>query len=592
MEPGTPLLSTADDVSYSGRRSAPPSALAPPNVLLPSYPSSMLNNYYIPSTSFIHHEQNNVHTSAAPSPIFFDPNILPPSASQSHIPTLQRTPSSSLRSVPSPGSLRPENIALPCSPAPLSPLIFQPHTHPQNFNNTVQPRRHSIFSPQIINSPLPRVPHLPRNLEHHTPTPNIAHQPVHPILPLNLANSPAVPYFFPSPSSVYSHHSSSSLPTLLKISLPSTKDIPLLTGKHDWGLWHLAVNSLILCSNLLSHISEALLPGAAYDPDLWPTYPPVIQPESGPAERIEFSNWWSKDGVVTHILTSRLLPTVLSSLPVANLRLAQRRSARDIYQTLRSNYGAGDYSAVMVIEAKLRQLRCLPTRGGVRVPDYVATWRTGFNQMEAAGHLPSERQILAMFVDGLPTNAVPYVTLSDNVLNSLNDTAELLNIHHLFDHVICIENNLLRTRLLNQSQCQPSIASLPSSSLNPSKAAATTSTSPANAAIICGNCGRPHPMDKCFQPGGAMEGKRAEVLSNRPPQPQAHLAEINEEVEPDKERRWSQTRRTSLTNRMYLQMSLPQCQSASPIIFHFPRMLCLPLLRLIRIYHWHWLRCE
>ena len=83
-----------------------------------------------------------------------------------------------------------------------------------------------------------------------------------------------------------------------------------------------------------SHIADELLPGAAYDSDLWPTYSPVLQQDSNPDERVEFSNWWTRDGVVTHILTSHLSPAMLSSLPVANLRLAQCRSARDVYRAL------------------------------------------------------------------------------------------------------------------------------------------------------------------------------------------------------------------------------------------------------------------
>jgi Reverse transcriptase (RNA-dependent DNA polymerase) len=562
MEPGTPLLSTSGHTYRPGRSSAPPAnTLAPPIVSLPTYPSSTLNNYFHQSNSFIHHDQNNAHTFAPAFSNFYDPNILPPSASQSHVPTIRRTPSSSLRSMQSTRDLQnPVNTNPPHSPSniqqyyvPLSPLIFQSplHTSPTNNHrtqiNTLQTRRHSIFSPQIINSPLPNnTVHSPspRPQSARLPTPNIIHQPnniiapqpVYPTLPL-----PLNPQFSPSSESSHisssshssrSQHISSSRATL-KFSLPSTKDIPLLTGKHDWGPWHSAVSSLVLCSNLLSHIADDLLPGAAYDPDLWPTYPPVLQPSSSPEERTEFSNWWSRDGVATHILVSRLSPTVLGSLPIANLRLAQRRSARDVYRALRSNYGAGDYSAVMIIETKLRQLRCLPTRGGVRVNDYVATWRTAYNQMEAAGHLPSERQLLAMFVDGLPTNSVSFITLYDNILNSLNDNSELPNIHHLFDHTIRIESNILRTRLLNPSLRSLSHTSSTSSPSTLNKTSTTTPTQIANPTVNCGNCGRRHPTDKCFQPGGVMEGKKEEVLASRPVRAQAYLAEIDEGVEPE-----------------------------------------------------------
>jgi Reverse transcriptase (RNA-dependent DNA polymerase) len=559
MEPGTPLPSTSGrgPPSRPGRSSAPPgNALAPPIVSVPTYPSSTLDNYYHQTNSFIHHDQNNTHTFTPVFPTFYDPNILPPSASQTHVPSLRRTPSSSLQPTQSTRDLQNHINIVPRSPVhsvhsiaytPISPLIFQspspfsPENNRRGQLNTVQPRRHSIFSPQIINATLPIIAPSPslRPQSIHPPAPilepqpnnNIlAPQPVHPIPIPQFAQN-----FSPHTSvSTLSQHNISSRATV-KFSLPSTKDIPLLTGKHDWGPWHSAVSSLVLCSNLLNHIADDLLPGAAYDPDLWPTYPPVIQPESSPEELTEFSTWWSRDGIATHILTSHLLPTVLSSLPVANLRLAQRRSARDIYRTLWNNYGAGDYSAVMIIEAKLRQLCCLPTRGGVKVPDYVATWRTAHNQMEAAGYLPSKRQLLAMFVDGLPTNSVSFVTLYDNVLNSLNDSVELPNIQHLFDHVIRIENNILRTRLLN-----PHIRPLPAATLtplplNPTKVVTTASAQPTGMTVNCGNCGRRHPTEKCFQPGGAMEGKREEVLASRPIRPQAHLAEIDEGVEPEEE---------------------------------------------------------
>lgn len=58
--------------------------------------------------------------------------------------------------------------------------------------------------------------------------------------------------------------------------------------------------------------------------------------------------------------------------------MGQRCSSRTVYLTLRHQYGAGDcdYSAVMVIEARLRQLRCLPTRGGVRITEFITTWRS------------------------------------------------------------------------------------------------------------------------------------------------------------------------------------------------------------------------
>ena len=137
-------------------------------------------------------------------------------------------------------------------------------------------------------------------------------------------------------------------------------------------------------------------------PHLTRLHTPGIHQRSTQAELSSFTKWWAHDGLASHILTSLLTSSVLGNLPIANERMGYRRFARTVYITLRHHYGAGDYSAVMVIEARLQQLWCLPTRGGVRVTDFVTTWHTLINQMEAAGFLPGTRQLLSIFVDGLP----------------------------------------------------------------------------------------------------------------------------------------------------------------------------------------------
>jgi hypothetical protein len=113
----------------------------------------------------------------------------------------------------------------------------------------------------------------------------------------------------------------------------------------------------------LGHIHESMLPGALYDPDLEPSFPPVIMWESSQREKDIYSDWWNHDKVAAYILTSHLFPAALGTIPIANSQLGQRRSARMIYVMLKNNYGAGDYSAVMAIEAQLRRLKCLPARG-------------------------------------------------------------------------------------------------------------------------------------------------------------------------------------------------------------------------------------
>lgn len=249
-----------------------------------------------------------------------------PSASQSHIPSLRCTPA-----IPSSENICTQHVSNP-------PL-------PDQLNDTKSPstqRMRSLspltyFQPQPVPAFIPPPPTVPQFF----PPPPDPSFPIHQNFHSLLQNVPIV--HNPQHSSINS-------------TLPSTKDIPLLTGRQDWGPWHSAVRTLILNANLLGHIADDPLPGAIFDPGLWPTYPPTVHRRSTRAEIQSFTDWWSRDGLASHILTSRLSPSALGSIPIANEHMGHRRSARLVYTTLRHQYGAGDYSAVMVIEACLRQL--------------------------------------------------------------------------------------------------------------------------------------------------------------------------------------------------------------------------------------------
>ena len=499
-----------------GRRSLPPANVFGPQHVLPTYPSSTLHCYY-PSS---HPAANYAHisapmTSSHSHPLSGDLHQFPlPSASQSHIPSLRRTPSVSPLQ-----NTRTQNF----SPSPA--FDQRNNDSPRNFQ-----RIHTV-SPIAFAQPQP-LPFFAAPQPFPLPP-----QPV----PLPLHTNP--PTYVPLPHHQFHHnfrHTANPQISYVNSSLPSTKDVPLLTNKHDWGPWHSAVRSLILNANLLGHIADDPLPGAAFDPGLWPTYPPDIHQHSTQAELSSFTEWWTRDGLASHILTSRLSSLVLGSLPIANERMGHRRSARTVYVTLRHHYGAGDYSAVMVIEARLRQLRCLPTRGGVRVTDFVTTWRTSINQMEAAGFLPGTRQLLSIFADGLPNSTVAFVNLYDDIMSSLNEPLEqsLPNIHYLLDRTIHIDNNIQRNRILHptsrrslQSQQSVPATTTPTTTVVPMPVSNPqgTRTDRQTTTLICSNCGRPgHNVPTCFQPGGGMEGRREEYLASRPPRPIAHIAEIED----------------------------------------------------------------
>lgn len=245
MDPVPPPFSDGQAYYYAGRRSLPPTSVPGIHHIVPTYPSSTLHTYYPSSPS--HVAPDNAHISSLPPPF----GVLP-SVSNERIPSLRQTPSvhHSLSQhlhisprINSPYQYQQNNVQSRNSPTRHTPdpASFHPttHSHFQNiaFQTAAAPQTHTAF-------------------------PIIAPQPVS--LPPKLST------IRPSPVSSTSVNSSLHF-SHSKFSLPSTKDIPLLSGKYDWGPWHSAVRTLVLNANLLGHIADDPLPGAAYDPGLWPT---------------------------------------------------------------------------------------------------------------------------------------------------------------------------------------------------------------------------------------------------------------------------------------------------------------------------------
>ena len=240
---------------HSGRRSLPPVNFSPHHAF-PSYPSSTLHHYF-PSP---HYAVNYTHIlpptlqnfSSHPSNLggTFGHGPLP-SASQAHIPSLRQTPHYDNTHVLN---------------APSSPLVQQ-NNAPSHTSQCI----HSI-SPIAFYQPQPVPPFTePRTI------------PLFDVLQPDPAPTAQIPFihnhFRPPPPAPTSIHPSSDI-SYVNHSLPSTKDVPILTGKHDWGPWHSAVRTLILNANLLGHIADDPLPGAIFDPVLWP--PILLLFTSGP----------------------------------------------------------------------------------------------------------------------------------------------------------------------------------------------------------------------------------------------------------------------------------------------------------------------
>lgn len=314
---------------------------------------------------------------------------------------------------------------------------------------------------------------------------------------------------------------------------PPTKDIPLLTGRGNWGSWHKAVIQLIRHQGIYPHISDGPVQGAPYDPSLIPTFPPHIFPNSDRRLVDEYEQWWMMDGIASYVLESRLSEEIINCLPVQD-PMAGRQTARQLYSILRTLYSVGDYTSALVIETKLRNLCCSES---ISVSTYVSQWRAAHNQMVTAGYPMGHRTRIVVFLQGLPQTR-SYDNLRENIFLALDSTPEdqLPTMEILFERVRKLDE--LHTLRPHRTSTTRRSATSRLSPLNPSGATTTQpASSSSSARPTCTNCGGAHLTTNCFQAGGAMEGRKDEVLANRRQraqnnsalQPQAHLAEANDE---------------------------------------------------------------
>lgn len=235
-------------------------------------------------------------------------------------------------------SLGPPPQIPPCIP-PQSvhpPTFAHPQfTHPQHMYNHSQPA-------------FQQYPHI---------QPVFQHQPIHnpPVQPLYQIPTVHVP--LPPSSPLSSSSISKTLPTIMHITV--------LTTKHDFFAWDKGVNSLIHANGLLGHILDPSIHVDPTWPDLAPSPPPVLSTTSS-AREIEASNcWWAADNVVQHILVSQLGSILCGLLPLAN---TISRTALLLYQTLTRYYGTCTFVECTELLLSLYNSTC--TSG--HVPEFIS----------------------------------------------------------------------------------------------------------------------------------------------------------------------------------------------------------------------------
>ena len=318
--------------------------------------------------------------------------------------------------------------------------------------------------------------------------------------------------------------------------LPTVTHIPILSGRSDFGAWNDGVRALIQHLGYTGHISTPPISGVTPCPERIPTYAPVLSADPTAAELDAYKVWWEGDNVVTHILLARLHATVRAILPSDDDDdVATPRTSRTIYMILRKSYSVHGHASGSALYTELRNLQC-----GSRVQEFVTRWRGGISQLRSARHPFSVRDVIESFLDRLPAS-VPYQILRFKYMNQIDDVPvnDVGFFFRITDEVLDIDSLHKRTTISSSLRHPPS--SRPSLPLNPhtppiaipmsTPIPTVSATRPVRSSLTCTNCHAiGHTGDRCFKPGGGLEGKREEYLGNLN-RAQAHLAQLTEIIE-------------------------------------------------------------
>ena len=391
---------------------------------------------------------------------------------------------------------------------------FSPRSihYPSSYNNpsfVIPPATFNRRNPTPVPPVQPRTrsrpesahtqPFPPAYIQPHLPTPQ----------PASTLPSPAVP--------------SQTLSVLSKKPLPSVAHITILSSKLDFSAWEEGVSSLIRAIGLIGHILDPSEPIDPTRPDLRAKPVPVLPVSPTLADLTALNLWWDEDNVVQHILVSRLGSVPRSIIPSPNI---VTRTAFSIYKMMLQYYGTSSYADCTELLNSLHNATC--TNG--RVQEYVTKWRNGISRLQSAKYSFNVKTCITLFVRGLPLIAAFTSLRAD-----LPDRIDVMPDQDLGAFMTLMERVLtLDTIFRSASQAQaprihrPTVVSVPSTQPTP-----ITMTAPLPAAAPdpslrvfkseknCGNCKSRglravgHIDATCFQPGGGMEGRRDEYMSNK-----------------------------------------------------------------------------
>jgi hypothetical protein len=383
-------------------------------------------------------------------------------------------------------------------------------THSSSYNNptfAIPPVRSNIvrnnppIAPLGVTSPIPPRAHSQPVYEHFQP-----YYPGYHPLPYPLNPSPITPT------------SSVALPTISK-TLPSVSHISILTSKLDFFAWDEGVTSLIRANGLIGHILDPSEPVDPTRPDRIPAAIPILSVPPLPEDLAALNRWWDEDNIAQHILVSRLGSIPRGLLPSPNLTT---RTALSIYRMLSQYYGTSSFADCNELLNTLNSTLC--TSG--RVQEYVSKWRTGIARLQSARFPFSVKVCISQFVRGLPLIAAFTPLRADLPHRVAGAGDQDFGAFLALTETVMELDTIFRTSSLvhnPRSNRTPAATQPPSAPSTSSNSSAPSAPDPMArpAKQTCANCKARglrftgHTDGTCFQPGGGMEGRREEYLSNR-----------------------------------------------------------------------------
>ncbi|KAF6742990.1 hypothetical protein DFP72DRAFT_859648 [Ephemerocybe angulata] len=284
---------------------------------------------------------------------------------------------------------------------------------------------------------------------------------------------------------------------------PSTEKGEMLKGSGNYAIWSAWAQELVTSLGLLSHISR---PG---DPFLrvtqQPSYPPpAANAATNPIGAWTYEEWWLNDDVVHFVVTSRLDPSIATSVPrvvtMANGTQAKATS-RDVWNYLYRTYGAGQITTTLSAWSKATS-KSFTAEKLHEVEAYILEFRRAYDAMVVAGQSVSYESVHVTLADALPD-----VGGIASLVREFRASADAQTADH--PHVALEKVQL---EVSNYLAKHPR-STRSNNNNNNKKASGSQSSGGARNRPWCETCNASgHWTRLCFQRGGAMEGKKEEAL--------------------------------------------------------------------------------